>query len=492
MSMRLLHNVLVLICLPLTELIAAPSLVAPTAGALSASGNSGDLAHSSRLQQIDSNAKASVHEEELLSRYVSTCREYGIQPSADVLNRLQLHTGKLAIIPVGPKARCGDLDVRAMVLLLEDGNGMLLGGLRSLELSSCTIGTSSVLLIARLLQNPQCRLETLDLSNAVVGLEGARAIASALPLSPSLGPKTIRMVSSSLMDQGGQVMLKLLWNSNAHRLEELDLRNNVISFGTCRDLQAAADSRGILVDLSGNRVLDEVLNAVTHGIGELLVLFGCFVAYGATRHKPQHVKRSTAVYLMSLNVLYLASTLYHSFFALGHTVVYTFQVMDYSSIFILIAGTYTPILGILFHEERWASLLLYAMWGTAVTGICSVAFYRGPFQIPLQLMLFLGMGWTVVACMARIVSKMGRKGTFYLLAGGVLYTGGVPFFVKDAHTFGFPDHAIWHIFVVAASTAHYLCILWFVVDQHPPSGTDSLEMSSPALVTTNALPRGKA
>merc|ERR1719183_921743 len=100
-------------------------------------------------------------------------------------------------------------------------------------------------------------------------------------------------------------MLRLLRNASSHRLHELDLQDNFINFGTCRDLTTAALANGVKIWLQGNRVLDEVFNAVTHGIGELLVICGCFLMGGSLRGKPEYVKRATIIYLISLNVLYL-------------------------------------------------------------------------------------------------------------------------------------------------------------------------------------------
>lgn len=174
---------------------------------------------------------------------------------------------------------------------------------------------------------------------------------------------------------------------------------------------------------------------------------------------------------------YIRARHYHSFFALGRETVGIFQMLDYSGIFILIAGSYAPFLGILFHGERWASIMFCAMWVTAIGGILTAAFYHGPFQIAIRLVFFLGMGWAAIVCLPKFVQEVGCKGTAYLVVGGVLYTAGIPFFVKGSHTFGVPDHAIWHVFVILASTAHFLCILWYVIPRDKGNGNEAIDRS---------------
>ncbi|CAE8632870.1 unnamed protein product [Polarella glacialis] len=192
------------------------------------------------------------------------------------------------------------------------------------------------------------------------------------------------------------------------------------------------------------------------------------------RHKEDYVIFYMAIYCLSLSIMYLSSTLYHSFFDLGHEVLHIFAVLDYTGIFLLIAGSYSPFLGILFHGETWAQLLLGAMWAVAITGMCSAAFYTGPHQQELRLVLYVGMGWTILTCIWPLTVKLGLHGTVLLFGGGVLYTAGLPWFVRKRHTFDIPDHTIWHLFVVAAIIVHYLCIYWYVAGE-PKHVGDSIE-----------------
>jgi len=406
-------------------------------------------------------------------QYFETCRTYGIQPSTDVLNRLQLGVRDIVIEPSGSES-FSNRDLRALAALLLYGNGEKLLGLRSLDVSRCSLGPSSMLLIAVLLRHPSCCLESLDVSYQEVGLEGTRALADAIEESCVLSD--LFMHSSGLGDEGGQIIAALLSNSSKNRFRNIDIQNNFISPPTCTRLVTLAARENIVLKLNGNRVNDEVWNAVTHGIGELMALAGTVLMARRVlrRQTPTYCQLPCAAYCASVNILYLSSTLYHALFALGQETVYIFSILDYSGIFLLIAGSYSPFLGILFHGELWARVLLGCMWMTALLGILTAAFYRGPGQTAFRLSLFLTMGWSAVICLGRIARKLGNAGTGLLVGGGVMYTVGVPWFVRNRHTFGFPDHAIWHIWVVLGSLSHYLCVYLYVLE--PAVGTTEVPL----------------
>jgi hemolysin III len=387
--------------------------------------------------------------------YLDSCSEYGLQPSPDVLNQLDVGLSSMSI-----RSSFGNLDLRALVLLLLDRGGHYLSRLRSLDLSRAHLDASSMLLVAQLLLHPSCALETLDLSHQEVGLEGACAVGSAIRASRTL--RDLRLAGCDLFDEGGQVMLDLLRNTS---LQTVDLQNNIIEFVTCQAILEVADERAIDVDLDGNRVFDEVFNAVTHLIGVGLGITGMVLLLLKVRNKPDYYKCSVAIYCVSATMLYLFSTLYHSFFALGRTTVEVFRTLDYCGIFLLISGTYTPLFVVLFHGEWWAKALIRGMWISSFLGISVAAFYRGPGETPLRLTFFLVMGWTCVAVIREIIRELGREGTLLLLGGGILYSAGVPFFVRGGHVWEIPDHSIWHLFVLAASTCHYFAIYWYVADR---------------------------
>jgi len=287
-------------------------------------------------------------------------------------------------------------------------------------------------------------------------------------------------------DRGANELLELLCDGEgAHRLTELDLSNNMLTFPTCQKLQLAAPKELKLV-LSGNRVLDEVLNASSHFVGIILTVIGAvFLAVECadrnieweTNHVGEKymgtvVSRtpytvSSTIYLLSLFVLYVASTLYHATFALGERVVNIFTILDHCAIYLLIAGTYTPFLLILFPDKLVYSVgLLGFLWAMALCGIGIAAFLEhSDVKVNLHIGSYVGMGWACIVCAKEMYERMSPEpmGLVLLVAGGIFYTAGVPFVVKDKRSFGIPDHTIWHVFVLAGSISHYFAIFYYLM-----------------------------
>eukprot|EP00931_Biecheleriopsis_adriatica_P057465 TRINITY_DN34089_c0_g1_i1.p1 TRINITY_DN34089_c0_g1~~TRINITY_DN34089_c0_g1_i1.p1 ORF type:complete len:467 (+),score=98.52 TRINITY_DN34089_c0_g1_i1:32-1432(+) len=385
--------------------------------------------------------------------YLDACKALQIQPSSDVLIRLGLAETDLSLLPTGDRP-FADLELEALVSLLELDGGKILATLRSMDFSACSLGPAGVSLVVSLLEHPMCKIERLDLSNQPVGPEGMQRLAPVLGRSSSI--RNIRLKYCHLGDDGGSTVVHLLRGET--KLEKMDLQNNYIGFHTCMDISKAALARKVIVELMGNEVLDEVFNSVSHGFGEMLAVIGTVVLMRKVRGGPAYERWSMAAYCASLNILYLCSTLFHSFFALGRTTVSVFKTLDHSAIFLLIAGSYTPFFGVVLRDFWWARPMLVMMWVVSFVGIVTELAYQGPYELVLRLSLYLALGWAVVVCIKPLTQRLGCRGTLLLALGGVLYTGGVPFFVRGEHTLHIPDHTIWHLWVLAASIAHYICI----------------------------------
>lgn len=395
--------------------------------------------------------------------YLKVCMALRITPSADVLIRLQLGISELKIRSTKTRP-FGDLELQALVQLLEADHGKKLSQIRSLDFSSAAIGPSGMLLLANMLQRPECRVEALDIAYQRIDAQGVKALADAARSTRTL--HTLNLKNCWLGDDGAEELVKLFAQPNSTGLKHINVENNFISYAVCDKLRERAKMSGADVNLAGNRVLDEVFNAVSHGIGAILAIVGSIFLMKKVSDKPWYVIRAMSMYCASLIVLYLASTLFHSFFAIGPTTVYIFNVLDFSGIFLLIAGSYAPFLGVLLVREPWALPMMSLMWITAAVGICTAAFYFGPGAVIIRLSLYITMGWACLICMKPMSQHLGRDGTILLVAGGVLYTAGVPWFVINRHVGIIPMHTIWHIFVVAASTAHYFCIYWHVASDN--------------------------
>jgi len=160
-----------------------------------------------------------------------------ILPSADVLVGLQLGSGRLVIRPTVQRP-FGDLELRALVTMLEDANGAKLKGLRQLDLSLTALGPASMFLVAQLFRNPRCAIEMLDLSNQAIEEESFKALLAALRRSASL--RKLRMHSCRLFDLGGLELLAMLRDRSTTTLREIDLQNNYMSFKVCAKLSEAA------------------------------------------------------------------------------------------------------------------------------------------------------------------------------------------------------------------------------------------------------------
>jgi hemolysin III len=158
---------------------------------------------------------------------------------------------------------------------------------------------------------------------------------------------------------------------------------------------------------------------------------------------------------VTLFLLYLSSTLYHSLRGRAKAV---FQVLDHHAIYLLIAGTYTPFtLVALKGETGW--WLFGAVWGLAIFGIV-VDTLRGEGGRGLSVAIYLLMGWLIVFALQSIIAALPPAGFRWLLAGGIFYTVGVIFYALDGR---WPwCHGIWHLFVLAGSTSHYLAILLYL------------------------------
>jgi len=203
---------------------------------------------------------------------------------------------------------------------------------------------------------------------------------------------------------------------------------------------------------------EEIANAVTHGIGAALSVAGLtlLLVLSAQRGAAPGQMAAFAVYGASLVLLHLSSTLYHSFQAPRVRLV--FRILDHGSIYLLIAGTYTPFL-VVGMPSRFSFILLGVIWGLAILGIVRSALFIGRFRI-LSTMTYLLMGWLIVVASKQLIANIAYGGLVLLLAGGLAYTGGVIFYAWKKLPY---NHAIWHLFVLGGSICHYFAILYYLV-----------------------------
>lgn len=207
-------------------------------------------------------------------------------------------------------------------------------------------------------------------------------------------------------------------------------------------------------------------SAITHFIGMLMAIFAAVPLLIKAAREPDHIYLiSLSIYALSLILLYAASTTYHTF-DLSEKTNTILKKIDHMMIFILIAGSYTPIC-LITLKGRTGLTLLCLVWGIAIVGIILKAFW---VFCPkwVSSVLYIGMGWTCVLAFTRILNALSPAAFGWLLAGGIIYTiGGViyalklPIFNNRHKNFG--SHEIFHLSVMGGSMCHFIVMYAFLL-----------------------------
>lgn len=202
---------------------------------------------------------------------------------------------------------------------------------------------------------------------------------------------------------------------------------------------------------------EEIFNSVSHGIGALLSVAGCVVlivlcaVHGGAREVV-----SASIYGASLIILYTMSTLYHAI--TNEKAKKIFRILDHDTIYLLIAGTYTPItLCILKGALGWT--VFGIIWGAAIVGTVFSSVNLEKFR-KFSTVCYVIMGWGIVFAIKPLIQNCSTISIVFLLVGGLCYSGGVFFYVKKKYKY---FHSIWHLFVIAGSIFHYFSIVNAIV-----------------------------
>ena len=203
-------------------------------------------------------------------------------------------------------------------------------------------------------------------------------------------------------------------------------------------------------------IIDNTLSAITHGIVFCLAIAGLILLIIKAISTHSTVRIITfSVYGICLLLLYLFSTLFHSLiFTKARNI---FQIFDHSSIFLLIAGTYTPY-SLVAIGGRWGWFLFSLVWLLAILGILYYIFNRGKHRI-LDTIIYVGMGWLVILVAQQLYVRLSPTGFWLLASGGVAYTVGAFFYTMRRIPY---IHVIWHLFVILASALMYFSVLFYV------------------------------
>jgi hemolysin III len=201
---------------------------------------------------------------------------------------------------------------------------------------------------------------------------------------------------------------------------------------------------------------EEIANSITHGIGAALSIAGLVAMVVVAAHdRPAWQVAACAIYGTSLVLMYMSSTMYHAL--ANNRAKRVFKILDHSSIYLLIAGTYTPVTLITLRGPRgWT--LFGVVWGLCVCGVIFKSLWIGR-QKAASTVVYLLMGWCVVFAIRPLLAALPWTGFVWLLAGGLCYTAGVAFYVNSSRF----AHSIWHLFVLAGSVCQYWAVFRYVL-----------------------------
>jgi len=203
--------------------------------------------------------------------------------------------------------------------------------------------------------------------------------------------------------------------------------------------------------------LEEMTNIISHAIGLVFSIIALLLMLiRASESGDILYIVSAAIFGISLIALYAASTLYHS--AKDPKVRSRLRINDHATIYILIAGTYTPFT--LITLNGWVGWTVFGVsWGMATAGVILKLFYTGKYNV-LSTLMYVLMGWIIIFAIKPLVNSLSSEGLFWLIAGGVAYTTGAVIYSIKQIKF---NHAIFHLFVLLGSFCHFISVYFYVL-----------------------------
>jgi len=201
---------------------------------------------------------------------------------------------------------------------------------------------------------------------------------------------------------------------------------------------------------------EEHLNALSHGLGIVLGVIGLFLLLAQNAQKTSYATLSIIIYGVCFIILFTASTLYHS--VSNFNLKQKFRIIDHISIYLLIAGTYTPV-ALINLETGNGWLIFYIVWAFAGMGTILKLFFTGRFEF-ISLLLYLAMGWLIILDFQNLLDNTSKLGLQLLFLGGAFYTLGIIFYAWKRIPY---NHFIWHLFVLGGAISHWFFIYFDVV-----------------------------
>eukprot|EP01065_Artemidia_motanka_P038380 TRINITY_DN47227_c0_g1_i1.p1 TRINITY_DN47227_c0_g1~~TRINITY_DN47227_c0_g1_i1.p1 ORF type:complete len:500 (+),score=90.52 TRINITY_DN47227_c0_g1_i1:70-1569(+) len=433
-----------------------------------------------------------------LGLYDACCEAYSVAPRAEVISSLKTNSDTITF---GHAAgRCSPGQWLALVELLlsfeapTDSNAAFVRDvevkpfyrgtmsraatpIRKLHLNAHRVaGENEGVLLARLIRC-STTLTEIQADRNSVGEHAATAIGSALRGNTVL--TKVSLCGNSCGQRGALAIAEALTASQSTtNLTVLNMENVSAGLEGVRALEAAADAINqhraardeppIEVLTAQNFHAEEIANAVTHGIPALVSIFGGILMLGKVWDRSERHIIGALAFCGSLTLCFLSSTLYHSFYTMKFTHL-LFRIFDHCAIYFLIAGTFTPIVLLNFHDWAGGPWLLAFQWVTTAVGVIHNCFNAdGDIAAPVaktEVALYLLMGWSAVAMLPRLFQESWELQRL-IVAGGMFYTVGVVFFVRE-HAWPM-WHAVWHVFAAAGAFCHFLAVYYYACEVELP------------------------
>jgi len=202
---------------------------------------------------------------------------------------------------------------------------------------------------------------------------------------------------------------------------------------------------------------EEIFNSVSHGVGALLAIIGCTVLIMFCALNRGGIEIASAiVFGLSMIILYTMSTLYHAL--TNPKAKRIFRIFDHDTIFLLIAGTYTPY-ALCCIKPMWLGWTIFGcIWGAAILGITLSSINLEKFS-KISTICYVVMGWAIVFAIKPLYENLSMFSLIMLIAGGLMYSGGV-YFYRKKHIKYF--HSVWHLFVLAGTVMHFFSVLYAI------------------------------
>lgn len=205
--------------------------------------------------------------------------------------------------------------------------------------------------------------------------------------------------------------------------------------------------------------LHEILNSLTHALGVLISIAGLvlLVVFASIRDADAWKIVSFSIYGVSLIMMFTASTLYHSF--RNKKTKHFLNLFDHASIYVLIAGTYTPFT-LVSMRGPWGWSIFGVIWGLALAGVIFKLFFYKDKHRTLSAIIYVIMGCIILIAIGPLIKNVPSSGLYWLFAGGISYIAGVFFYIRRQNRF---NHVIWHLFVLGGAISHFFAIFYYVL-----------------------------